>query len=96
MSDVTRWTLLLQVAATLALVGLIWFVQVVHYPLFAKVGSSSFADYEQSHQRRTTLVVAPLMLVEAATAIALLARFGSRRRSFKCPHTTVWQRHSAR
>ncbi|TVQ61807.1 MAG: hypothetical protein EA378_08385 [Phycisphaerales bacterium] len=53
------------------MVGLIWFVQVVHYPLFAGVGSDCFCAYEAWHVRRTTLVVGPLMLGEAATALAL-------------------------
>jgi hypothetical protein len=51
--------------------GLIWFVQVVHYPLLARVGAASFVEYERAHVRRTTWVVAPAMLVEAATAIVL-------------------------
>jgi len=63
--------LLLQMASTLPLVGLIWFVQIVHYPLFGKVGANGFRDYEQAHQQRTTLVVAPLMFVEAITAALL-------------------------
>ena len=64
--------LLLQVAATLAMVGVIWFVQIVHYPLFAHVGREGFRRYEMDHQRLTTRVVAPLMLTELATAILLL------------------------
>ena len=64
--------LMAQLVSTLGMVGVIWFVQVVHYPLFGKVGISGFRDYEQDHQRRTTLVVAPLMLTEAVTAVALL------------------------
>jgi hypothetical protein len=32
------WPLLLQAFATFAMTGLIWFVQVVHYPLFRAVG----------------------------------------------------------
>ena len=64
--------ILLQVASTLALVGLIWFVQVVHYPLFEQVGRTNFTNYEAQHQQRTTLVVAPLMLVEACTAFLLI------------------------
>ena len=67
-----EFLLLLQAAATLAMVGLIWFVQVVHYPLFGRVGRDGFAGYERAHQQRTTLVVAPLMLVEAFTALVLL------------------------
>ena len=63
---------MLQLVSTLAMVGLIWFVQVVHYPLFGKVRVRSFHDYKQSHQQRTTLVVAPLMLTKAITTLALL------------------------
>ena len=72
-SDIAVWTLLLQVGATLAMVGLIWFVQIVHYPLFSEVGRDNFPRYERDHQRLTTWVVAPLMLTELATA-ALLFR----------------------
>lgn len=52
--------------------GLIWFVQIVHYPLFAKVGAAAFKDYEHDHQRKTTWVVAPVMLIEAAAATILV------------------------
>ena len=65
--------LLLQAAATLPMVGLIWFVQIVHYPLFGEVGHDRFADYERNHQNRTTLVVAPLMLVEASNRLGSLS-----------------------
>lgn len=65
--------LLLQVVSTLAMTGLIWFVQIVHYPLFNRVGRESFTEYERVHQTRTTRVVAPTMLVEAVTAALLLA-----------------------
>jgi len=53
------------------MVGLIWFVQVVHYPLLAQVGRDEFVEYERRHQQRTTWVVAGPMLGEAATAVAL-------------------------
>lgn len=48
--------------------GLIWFVQVVHYPLFARVGADAFPAYHEAHTRLTTFVVGPLMVVEAAAA----------------------------
>lgn len=66
--------LLVHVAATLFMVGLIWFVQIVHYPLFGRVGREGFAEYSRAHSRLTGLVVGPPMLVEAATAVALVAR----------------------
>ena len=65
--------LLVHVAATLTMTGLIWFVQIVHYPLFDHVGASAFTEYEHVHQRRTGWVVGPLMLAELMTAAALLA-----------------------
>ena len=64
--------LLAHAAATLVMVGVIWFVQIVHYPLMARVSASQFAAYEREHQTRTTFVVAPTMLIEAITATVLL------------------------
>jgi hypothetical protein len=67
-----RLLFLLHVASTLFMVGVIWFVQVVHYPLFAKAGTAEFPRYEQAHSARTTWVVAPPMLLEGVTALLLL------------------------
>ena len=62
----------MQLATTLPLVGLIWFVQVVAYPLFARVAPADFRPYHEAHSRRITYVVAPLMLAELLGAIAWL------------------------
>ncbi len=66
--------LLAHLAATMAMAGVIWFVQVVHYPLFAAVGAAEFQAYERSHVTRTSMVLLPLMLAEATTAVLLLIR----------------------
>ncbi|MEC8321163.1 MAG: hypothetical protein VX012_07125 [Planctomycetota bacterium] len=60
--------LLSQLAVTWFLAGLIWTIQVVHYPLFAAVGEDRFVAYETSHARLITLVVGPAMLLEVALA----------------------------
>jgi hypothetical protein len=65
--------LLAHAAATWYMVGLIWFVQLVHYPLFGAVGERGFAAYATEHQRRTSWVVGPPMLAEAASAAWLVA-----------------------
>lgn len=57
--------------ATLALTGLIWTIQVVHYPLLAEV-RTGFVNYHDRHCARIAWVVAPLMGVEALTALPLL------------------------
>lgn len=59
--------------STLAMVGVIWIIQVVHYPMFANVGRDNFAAYEQIHQTRISFVVIPFMLTELATAILLFS-----------------------
>ena len=59
-------------AATLFMTGVIWFVQLVHYPLFAAVGEGEAAAYHRAHGRRTSWVVGPPMLVELAAAVALV------------------------
>lgn len=64
--------LLANAAATLFMTGLIWFVQIVHYPLFAAVGAAEFPAYSRAHQSLTTFVVGPPMLVEAITAAILV------------------------
>ena len=64
--------LLAHAAATLFMVGVIWFVQVVHYPLFARVGAPDFSTYSMRHTRLTGLIVGPPMLLEATTAVALV------------------------
>lgn len=64
--------LLLQFAATWFMVGVIWLVQLVHYPLFARVGQEAFAAYEAAHTSAITIVVLAPMILELATAVLLL------------------------
>ena len=71
--------ILLQLASTLFLVGLIWFVQIVHYPLFAAVPGEASAAYEKAHMERTTWVVIVPMLVELASAVWLVTLPGADR-----------------
>jgi hypothetical protein len=64
--------LITHAVATLFMVGLIWFVQVVHYPLFRQVGGDLFPAYARLHAKRTSWVVGPPMLLEMTTALLLL------------------------
>lgn len=64
--------LVVHAAATWMMTGLIWFVQLVHYPLMAQVGREGWTDYERAHQGRTTWLVAPVMLIEIVSAVGVL------------------------
>jgi hypothetical protein len=63
---------LLNLAATLFMTGLVWFVQAVHYPLYIRVPGEGFIDYQKAHTRLTTFVVGPPMLIELGTSILLV------------------------
>ncbi len=65
-------TFLIQLLATWYMVGLIWMVQIVHYPLMGRVGEETFTRYETEHSRKITPIVAAPMLVELVTAAWML------------------------
>lgn len=64
--------LLAHAAPTWMLAGLIWTIQIVHYPLFVSVGADRFAEYHRRHMLRIGPLVIPLMLAEAVTGGWLL------------------------
>ena len=74
MDDPALALLIVHLVATGLMAGLIWFVQVVHYPLHGAVPEDGFVAYEREHVARTGRLVGPLMLVEAAAAAWLLVR----------------------
>jgi hypothetical protein len=60
--NMMKLNFLVHIGATLFMMGAIWIVQVVHYPLFNRVGRAEI-----------TLIVGPVMIIEALTALYLLA-----------------------
>jgi hypothetical protein len=64
--------LLINAAATWYMVGLIWLVQLVHYPLMDGVGREGFMQYEKRHMSAIMPVVAVGMFAELGSAIALV------------------------
>lgn len=64
--------LMLNLLFTAMLTGVVWMVQLVHYPGFLHVGREAAAAYQQFHLRRMGRLVVPLMLGELALALWLL------------------------
>lgn len=58
--------------ATWGMVGLIWMVQVVHYPMLVHYSAAVPGSAARDHAHRITFVVGPLMAVEGVTALILL------------------------
>jgi heme exporter protein D len=70
--DLLQAVVVAQLASTLVLVGIIWTVQVVHYPLMARVGRDRFVAYEAAHAPRMAAVVLVPWLLEGVTTAWLL------------------------
>lgn len=58
-------------AASCYMTGVVWFAQLVHYPLLDRTPAESFPAFARAYQRRTFAIVAAPMLVEAVAAAAL-------------------------
>jgi hypothetical protein len=54
-----------------ALFGLIWFVQLVHYPLMKYVDSEKWIEFRQAHTFWITPIAGPLMLGQLFSALFL-------------------------
>ncbi len=63
---------IVHVVVTWYLVGLIWTVQTVQYPLFNRVGEDNFARFTGLHAERITMIVMFPMLIELGTAFLLI------------------------
>ncbi|MFN5651011.1 MAG: hypothetical protein ACK49M_06000 [Actinomycetes bacterium] len=76
-----RGIALAHMAATWFMVGLIWTVHTVHYPLFAEVGPSTYRAFQAEHVDRIGQLLLLPWLAEGLTLLCLvwLAFRGSRR-----------------
>ncbi len=63
--------ILVHLAATWAMVGFIWTIQILHYPLMAKVPADAFPSYVDAHQRRVVAVLAVFAVTEVVSAAAI-------------------------
>jgi hypothetical protein len=61
-------------ASTVFLAGVIWTIQVVHYPLFTRVAPAGFTAAMADHSRRITGVVLLPWAVQGATTVWLLVQ----------------------
>jgi len=67
-----EWVVFAHLAAAWFMAGVIWYVQIVHYPSFAWIDRGRFAAFEASHRTLTSYVVMPVMLTELVSGLWLL------------------------
>ncbi|NNC80446.1 MAG: hypothetical protein HKN94_09875 [Acidimicrobiales bacterium] len=64
--------LIISTVAAWGMVGVIWTMQLVHYPMLAAISELLPGTAAQRHQRNVTWVVGPLMAAEGVTSLILL------------------------
>lgn len=52
-------------------VGLIWTIQLVHYPSMRYISKDKFTEYHNFHSMRISILAMPLMFAELVTSIML-------------------------
>ena len=60
--------------STSVMVGIIWIIQLLHYPSFHFINEKKYVEFQYFHMRRISFIVIPAMLIEFASA-SLLAYF---------------------
>ncbi len=68
----------INIASIWFMVGLIWLIQLVHYPLFIYVGSKDFSLFHKKHKIFITPVVAIVMIAELMTSGIIFLQFQSK------------------
>ena len=64
--------LILHLIATSVMVGVIWVIQLVHYPSFHFIELNQYTTFQRFHMSRISYVVIPAMLTELFTLILII------------------------
>lgn len=69
--SIAEAVLIAQVLASVGMFGVIWTIQLVHYPLMAHIPATAFVAYERRHTKAIALIVGPLMAVEGLCVLVV-------------------------
>ena len=64
--------LIIHLIATSVMVGVIWTIQLVHYPSFHFIELKQYTTFQRFHMSRISYVVIPAMLTELFTLILII------------------------
>lgn len=65
---------ILQIVSCAFMSGLIWIIQILHYPAFSYLREDQFGEFHSLHTKKITLIVLPVMLLELVTALLLVVQ----------------------
>ena len=58
--------------STSLMVGIIWVIQLLHYPAFNFIKESDYVEFQHFHMQRISFIVVPVMILELFTAFMLV------------------------
>ena len=64
--------LMIHIISTSIMVGVIWVMQLVHYPSFKYVKESDYIIFQKYHMSNISYIVFPVMFTELITALIIL------------------------
>ena len=63
--------------STTVMVGVIWVIQLLHYPSFHFINEKKYIEFQHFHMQRISFIVIPVMLIELGSALLLSYFFRS-------------------
>ena len=63
--------------STSVMSGVIWVIQLLHYPSFHFINEKKYVDFQHFHMERISFIVIPVMIIELASALLLAYFFQS-------------------
>ena len=70
--ELVIFTALINLSVSCFMLGVVWLVQLVSYPLFSYVNSKDFTKYHSVHMEKITPLVSIVMVLEVVVAFGLL------------------------
>jgi hypothetical protein len=66
------FVLVLHFMLTVFMTGLIWTIQLVHYPTFHYINLGTYTTFHEFHMKRISIIVVPVMTLELLTGLLLV------------------------
>ena len=63
--------------STSLMVGIIWVIQLLHYPTFHFIKQSDYVEFQHFHMQRISFIVVPVMIIELLSGFMLVYYFRS-------------------
>ena len=58
--------------STSLMVGIIWVIQLLHYPTFHFIKESDYVEFQHFHMQRISFIVVPVMIIELLSGFMLV------------------------